>query len=112
MVRTAARATLFHGLADPARVALLDALAAGPQRVTDLVPAVGMAQPSVSKHLACLWDCGLVERERQGREMHYRLASELTVLLEAADAVLERSGERIESCPRYGHRAGAAKKAA
>lgn len=105
MPDSAARATLFHGLSDPVRMELLNHLTGGGQRVSDLVAATNLGQPSVSKHLACLWECGLVERERRGREVHYRLADELQRLLAAADSVLERSGDRVRSCPRYGYRA-------
>lgn len=93
---------LFHGLADPSRQRIIQALRAGPQRVTDVVAATGMLQPNVSTHLACLWECGVAERERQGREVHYRLAAGVEDLLALADRLLERAGERIASCPNYG----------
>jgi ArsR family transcriptional regulator, cadmium/lead-responsive transcriptional repressor len=99
---TDARAVLLHGLADRSRLALVEQLAAGSRRVSDLVEATGLTQSNVSKHLACLWDCGLVERERQGREIHYRLVDGLQDLLAAADRVLDRTGERVMACPRYG----------
>jgi ArsR family transcriptional regulator, cadmium/lead-responsive transcriptional repressor len=47
-------------------------------------------------------DCGLVERERRGRETHYRLVDGLNDVLTAADRVLERTGDRVMACPRYG----------
>lgn len=99
---TEARAVLLHGLADRSRLALVEALADGPRRVCDLVATTGLSQSNVSKHLACLWDCGLVDRERRGREVHYSLVDGLTDLLGAADHVLERTGDRVMSCPRYG----------
>jgi ArsR family transcriptional regulator, cadmium/lead-responsive transcriptional repressor len=102
MSDAAARAILFHGLSDPSRLALIDGLIDGPRRVNDLVALTGMGQPSVSKHLACLWDCGLVEREQRGREVHYRLSEQLGSLLAAADALLVGNGDRIRACPRYG----------
>lgn len=52
----------------------------------------------MSKHLACLWGCGLVARERRGREVFYRSIEGLDELLAAADAVLERRGETIGAC--------------
>lgn len=102
MADTEARAVLLHGLADHSRLALIALLADGDQRVSDLTAASGLTQSNVSKHLACLWDCGLVERERHGREIHYRLVDGLADLLRAADRVLERSGDRVQACPRYG----------
>ena len=108
---TTARATLLHGLADPSRLSLVEALATGPRRVSDLVETTGLTQSNVSKHLACLWDCGLVDRERHGREIHYSLVFGLNDVLAATDVVLKRTGERVMSCPRYG-RAAVSKDAA
>jgi DNA-binding transcriptional ArsR family regulator len=99
---TDAREVLLHGLADRSRLALIEQLELGPRRVSDLVEATGLTQSNVSRHLACLWDCGLVERDRRGRETHYRLVDGLTEVLAAADRVLERTGDRVLVCPRYG----------
>jgi len=84
---------------------LVEQLARGDRRVNDLAAATGLSQPNVSKHLACLWDCGLVERERRGREIHYRLVAGLKELLGSADSVLELTGERVMACPRFGRAA-------
>ena len=96
------RAVLLHGLADRSRLALVEQLADQPRRVSDLVAATGLTQSNVSRHLACLFDCGLVDRDRVGREVHYRLVDSLPDLLAAADHVLERTAERVVACPRYG----------
>ena len=42
------------------RLAIIEILADGERRVTDLVDVLGSSQPNVSGHLACLKDCGLV----------------------------------------------------
>lgn len=97
-----ARAVLLQGLADRSRLALLGELANGSHRVSDLVAATGLGQPNVSKHLTCLWDCGLVERERQGREIHYTLSPGVRDLLQTADAIANRASDRLLACPRYG----------
>jgi ArsR family transcriptional regulator, cadmium/lead-responsive transcriptional repressor len=104
-VSTEARSVLFDSLSDPSRLALIEELARSDRRVSDLAAATGLAQPNVSKHLACLWDCGLVERQRHGREIHYGLAGGLADVLSAADRILEASGERVLACPRYRRRA-------
>jgi DNA-binding transcriptional ArsR family regulator len=96
------RSVLFRGLSDPSRLSLVEQLARGGRRVSDLASATGLAQPNVSKHLACLWDCGLVERERHGREIHYRLVDGLAELLSGADTVLALTGDRVMACPRFG----------
>jgi len=96
------RTVLFHGLSDPNRQRIIEMLRQDSARVTDIVQATGMSQPNASTHLACLWECGLAERERRGREVHYWLADGVGELLAVADALLDRAGERIESCPNYG----------
>lgn len=102
------RTALFRGFADANRLRIIEQLAGGQQRVGDVVRATGLAQPNVSAHLSCLWDCGLVERERRGREVHYRLAEGVIELLGAADAILERTGERVDACENYGNARGEA----
>lgn len=103
------RAALFRGFADRNRMRIIEQLTGGERRVVDVVRATGLAQPNVSAHLSCLWDCGLVERERRGREVHYRLADGVIELLGAADAILARTGERVDACANYGNaRRGAA----
>jgi ArsR family transcriptional regulator, cadmium/lead-responsive transcriptional repressor len=102
--RAVARGTaLFRGLADPTRLAILLELRSGERRVVDLANTVGLAQPTVSGHLACLRDCGLVTWRPVGRQSYYRLAvPELDALLRAAETVLARTGDAVELCPNYG----------
>lgn len=97
------RAILFHGFSDPRRVAIVEQLAAGERRVGDLVAATGLPQPTVSTHLGCLWECGLVARERRGREVHYRLIDGVGELLITADRILDRAGDTVGACPKYGN---------
>jgi ArsR family transcriptional regulator, cadmium/lead-responsive transcriptional repressor len=71
--------------------------------VVDLAALLGLAQATVSGHLACLRDCGLVIWRPVGRQSYYRLAvPELEALLRAAEQVLARTGEAVELCPNYG----------
>jgi DNA-binding transcriptional ArsR family regulator len=51
---------LFRSLADPARLAIVQHLALGEHRVVDLMAHLGLAPSTVSGHLSCLRDCGLV----------------------------------------------------
>ena len=102
MADTELRATLFHGFSDRSRLAILEQLVDGERRVSDIVFGTGLLQSNVSTHLACLWDCGLVAREKRGREVHYRLIDGVGELLGAADRVLEQAGETVGACPRYG----------
>ena len=102
-VELAPAATLFRSLGDPARLMIVRRLAAGPARVTDLVPALGLAQSTVSKHLACLRDCGLVTSEPAGRASVFRLAQPaLADMLAAAETVLAATGNAVALCPAWG----------
>ena len=92
---------LFRGFSDRSRLAILHVLCDRELRVTDIVAATGLSQPNASMHLACLWDCGLVTREKRGRAVFYRLIPGVAELLVAADAVLTRAGETVGACPRY-----------
>lgn len=102
------RLALFRGFGDRSRLAILAELADGERRVTDIVQATGLRQPNVSAHLSCLWDCGLLAREKRGREVYYRPIEGVAELLAAADSVLERAGETVGACPHYGERAARA----
>jgi ArsR family transcriptional regulator, cadmium/lead-responsive transcriptional repressor len=95
-------AALFRGLADPARLSCLLAVREGSKSVGDIVAATGLSQPNVSKHLACLWDCGLVRRERNGRFVLYQIAnSEVETVLRAVERLLECVGGQVGACPNY-----------
>ena len=96
------RAQLFHGFSDRSRLSIVEAVGEGERRVSDIVEATRLTQPNVSMHLACLWECGLVAREKRGREVYYRLIDGVADLLAAADAVLAEAGQTIGACPRYG----------
>lgn len=97
-------AALFHSLADPARLAIVQHLAAHERaRVVDLTGELGLAQSTVSKHLACLRECGLVDVRPVGRASVYWLAQPaLAGLLAAAETVLAATGNAVALCPAYG----------
>jgi DNA-binding transcriptional ArsR family regulator len=94
---------LFRGLADPARLAIVRHLALGEHRVVDLTAHLGLAQSTVSGHLACLRDCGLVTARAEGRASLYSLARpEVMDLLAAAERLLDATGEAVVLCPVFG----------
>lgn len=98
-----AAVALFHGLSDGTRLAIVRRLAAGEARVVDLVGELGLAQSTVSAHVACLRGCGLVEGRPEGRQVFYFLARpELMDLLAAAEALLAKTGNAVTLCPNYG----------
>ena len=94
---------LFRSLADPARLAILRHLALGEHRVVDLTAHLGLAQSTVSAHLACLRDCGLVAVRPEGRSSRWSLARpELLSVLDAAERLLAATGHAVVLCPTSG----------
>lgn len=95
---------LFHGFSDPARLAIVQHLALGEHRVVDLTAHLGVAQSTVSKHLACLRDCGLASSRPQGRASLWSLNHPEAVmkLLAAAEKLLALTGDAVALCPNYG----------
>lgn len=94
---------LFRSLGDPARLAIVSRLAQGEARVVDLTRLLGLAQSTVSKHLACLRDCQLVDFRTEGRQSYYSLTRpELIDLLRSAELLLAETGAAVALCPVYG----------
>jgi DNA-binding transcriptional ArsR family regulator len=72
MPRAATTSDAFNAVAEPRRRDILSYLAFEERPVSEIVDALGLEQPSVSKHLRVLRDVGLVHVRRQGRQMLYR----------------------------------------
>jgi DNA-binding transcriptional ArsR family regulator len=72
MPRAATTSDAFNAVAEPRRREILNYLALEERPVGDVVTALGLEQPSVSKHLRVLRDVGLVHVRRDGRQMLYR----------------------------------------
>ncbi|MEV7989475.1 metalloregulator ArsR/SmtB family transcription factor [Micromonospora sp. NPDC085948] len=101
-------AALFRGLADPTRLAIAQRLAVGEARVVDLVAELALAQSTVSAHLSCLRECGLVDYRPQGRASVYFLTHrELLDVFLAAESLLAAAGDAVALCPAYGQGPGA-----
>ncbi|MFV2179740.1 ArsR/SmtB family transcription factor [Actinomadura sp. LOL_011] len=103
MDRLVPAAALFHSLADPVRLSIVQRLARGEARVVDLTRELGMAQSTVSKHLACLRGCELVDYRAEGRQSFYFIAvPELLDLLRSAEHLLAATDRAVALCPTYG----------
>ena len=76
MPRAATTSDPFNAIAEPHRRNILEFLASRERPVTDIVLALRLAQPSVSKHLRVLRDVGLVNVRRDGRQAFYRTNAE------------------------------------
>ena len=72
MARAATTSDAFNAVAEPRRREILNYLALQEQPVGEIVAALGLEQPSVSKHLRVLRDVGLVSVRREGRQKLYR----------------------------------------
>jgi len=72
-------ADALQALADPARLRLLSLIASCPGSEAcgcDLTTPVGLSQPTVSHHLKVLHEAGLLDRERRGKWVYYRVRPE------------------------------------
>jgi DNA-binding transcriptional ArsR family regulator len=76
MARAATTSDPFNAVAEPRRRQILTFLAADERQVGEIVVAVGLDQPSVSKHLGVLRRVGLVRVRRNGRHRLYRTNAE------------------------------------
>jgi len=72
MARAATTSDVFNAIAEPRRRDILNYLALQERPVGEIVAALDLPQPSVSKHLRVLRDVGLVQVRREGRQMFYK----------------------------------------
>src|SRR6266508_2728013 len=95
-------AKYFRGLGDPIRLRILELLRAeGELSVGELVVRLGLPQPQVSNHLACLRWCGFVEARRAGRTVFNRIAdARVAAMLELAQSLLADNAEHVAACCR------------
>jgi DNA-binding transcriptional ArsR family regulator len=75
--------TIFDALADPSRRAILEMLRRGERPVGDLVDALDLSQPAVSRHLRVMREAGLVESRADAQRRLYRLKPEPLMELDA-----------------------------
>ena len=76
MARASTTSDAFNAVAEPRRRDILSFLALDERSVGDIVEALALEQPSVSKHLRVLKDVGLVRVRRDGRNKFYRTNAE------------------------------------
>ena len=90
------QAEVLKTLSNPRRLEIIHLLADGPREVGRLAEEMGISQPNVSQHLAVMRSAGVVEAEREGREVRYRLADpEIICACETMRGVLVRRLARI-----------------
>jgi DNA-binding transcriptional ArsR family regulator len=76
MARASTNSDAFNAIAEPRRREILSYLAGAERPVGEIVAALGLEQPSVSKHLRVLREVGLVRMRCQGRQKLYRTNAE------------------------------------
>lgn len=90
------QAEILKVLSSPKRLDILHSLALEPMEVGRLAEALGVSQPNVSQHLAVMRAAGIVETERVGREIRYRLTDpDVIVACDVMRGVLERRLARL-----------------
>jgi ArsR family transcriptional regulator, cadmium/lead-responsive transcriptional repressor len=95
-------AKYFRGLGDPIRLRILELLQQESElSVGALVERLGLPQPQVSNHLACLRWCGFVEARREGRKVLNRIAdARVEAMLELAQSLLADNADHVAACCR------------
>src|SRR5215213_3569920 len=92
----------FRALGDPTRVRILELLQEhGELSVGELVARLGVSQPKISNHLACLRWCGFVLTRREHPAVYYRVGDErVGKLLSLGSALLSDNAEHVAACRR------------
>ena len=90
---------LFKALADPRRLEVVLALAAGERCVCELTEQMGLAQSKLSFHLKVMREAGLLDSRVQGRWVYYRLRPEAIAQLGSWLQRLQTSElPKVQSC--------------
>ncbi|KUK43536.1 MAG: Transcriptional regulator, ArsR family [Methanothrix harundinacea] len=101
MNRTATdwRVRILSALSDPTRLDIIEFLGKEERCVCEIVPAFGRAQSTISKHLAVLFEAGILERRIDGKRTLYRVKNPMLFdLLREVDALaLEEISELKEA---------------
>jgi len=93
---TTLQAEVLKTLANPRRLEIIHRLAQGPCEVGRLAEEIGASQPNISQHLSVLRAAGIVDAERDGREVRYRLADpDVVVACSIMRGVLQRRLTRL-----------------
>jgi DNA-binding transcriptional ArsR family regulator len=93
---TTLQAEVLRTLANPRRLEIIHRLSQGPCEVGRLAEEIGASQPNISQHLAVLRAAGIVDAERDGREVRYRLTDpDVVVACSIMRGVLQRRLTRL-----------------
>jgi DNA-binding transcriptional ArsR family regulator len=107
------QAEVLRALANPIRLEIVHLLAEAPREVSRLADELQISQPNVSQHLAVMRSIGMVEAERDGREVRYRLADpEIMAACETMRGVLMRRISRMSAAAERAQAASAVRNSA
>ena len=84
----------LKGLAEPARLEILNALRRGERTVTELMEATGLGQANLSRHLRILHTLGFVARRKEGLFVYYALADDSVFRI--CDVICDRLGDDLK----------------
>src|SRR3954454_3469803 len=95
-------AKYFRGLGDPIRLRIIELLSAeGELTVGEIVERLGVSQPKVSNHLACLRWCGFIDARREHRTVFNKISDKRVIrMLDLARALLADNAEHVAACCR------------
>jgi len=94
-------AKFFHGLSNPTRLKIVEALLDREMNVSQLVETIGASQSQVSNQLACLKWCGYVSSRQEGKYILYRISDErVRSILQLAKEIVADNAEHIRCCTR------------
>ena len=94
-------AKYFRVLGDRTRLRIVELVSDGERSVGELAQLLGVPQPKVSNHLACLRWCGFVTTRREHRTIHYRIADpRVAELLSVGRGLLADNAEHVAACRR------------
>lgn len=87
------RVGVFKALAHPSRLLIIEELAKSDKCVCELTRMVGAEMPTVSRHLSVLKNAGIVEDDKRGMQVFYRLAAPCVLkFLDCVDGVGKSKG--------------------
>ena len=92
------QAELCKTMGNATRLQIVHCLRAGPQRVSDIIHATGLAQAKVSQHLGALRGRGIVTTERRGKDIVYRISNPYIVRVchLMRELLMQQAAERPE----------------
>lgn len=87
-----AQAQVFKALSHAGRLLMLDELSRGERCVCELAALVGSEMPTISRHLSLLKNAGIVDDEKRGAQVFYRLVTPCVMnFFECVASVREKS---------------------